>query len=153
MSAELMKKAEDIVNKSTMYAIGNILPDKSGWEADWVMSLIDEDGFPAASMITAAKADGFKWISFCTWLDGNKANRVRKDPRAGIYLFDTKSFTGISLMGEIEIIVDLDVKKEMWYETLGDHYSGPDDDKLCVLRFRPRKYNIFIDFQTLRGIF
>ena len=153
MSADLIKKAEEIVNKSTMYAMGNILSDKTGWEADWVMALTDEQGFPAASMITASKADGFKWISFCAYLDSNKSNRIKKDPRTCIYMFDNKSFTGISLIGITEIITDIEVKRQMWYDTLGDHFKSPDDDKLCVLLFKPQRYNIFIDYQTLQGEF
>ena len=153
LNTELLKKAEEIVNKSTMYALGNILPDKTGWEADWVMALTDEEGFPSASMITASKADGFKWISFCTGLGGHKVNRVKKDPRACIYLFDNKSFTGISLAGRIEIIVDVEVKKQMWYDALGNHFHGPDDSALCILMFTPKKYNIFINNQTLYGAF
>ena len=153
MNTELLQKAEEIVNKSTMYALGNILPDKTGWEADWVMALTDEEGFPSASMITASKADGFNWVSFCTELDSNKVNRVKKDPRACIYLFDNKSFTGISLTGRIEITVDLEVKQQMWYDALGDYFSGPDDKNLCVLIFKPQKYNIFINNHTLYGVF
>ena len=58
-----LKKAEEIVNKSTMQTVGD-----SECGVDWVMSLLDEEGYPAASMITAAKADGFNWIAFCTGL-------------------------------------------------------------------------------------
>ena len=153
MNASLMKKAEEIVNKSTMSAIGNTLADKTDWEADWVMALTDEEGYPSASMITASKANGFNWISFCTGLDSNKASRAKKDSRTCIYLFDARSFTGISLIGDVEITTDLEVKKEMWYDTLSDHFSGPEDENYCVLLFKPKKYNIFIDFQTLHGAF
>ena len=90
-------------------------------------------------------------MAFCTGLNNNKVKRIKNDPRACIYLFDIKSFTGISLVGSIEICVDLDVKRQMWYDTLGDHYSGPDDDQYCVLMFNPKKYNIFMDYQTLQG--
>ena len=150
---ELLIKAERIVNSSTMHAIRNVLPEKTGWEADWVMALTDEEGYPSASMISASKADGFNWIAFCTGVNSNKAKRVKKDPRTCIYLFDNKSFTGISLTGKAEVIVDLNIKKQMWYDTLGDHFSGPDDDEYCVIMFKPAKYNIFIDFQTLYGVF
>jgi len=61
---DLLKKAEVIVNGSTIHTVG-----ESGMSADWAMSLIDDDGYPASSMITAAKADGFKWISFCSRKD------------------------------------------------------------------------------------
>ena len=151
MNTELLSKAEKTINNSTMHTIGNILPGKTEWEADWVMSLIDDEGFPSASMITASKADGFNWISFCTGINSNKANRVKRDSRACVYFFDVKSFTGISLTGHINIITDSEMKKQMWYDTLGDHFSGPDDENYCVLMFKPRKYNIFIDFQTLQG--
>jgi len=150
---ELLKKAEEIVNSSTMYALGNDLPDKTGWEADWVMALNDDNGFPAASMITASKADGFKWIAFCAGLDSNKANRVRNDPRACIYLFDNKSFTGISLIGRIDIVTDTEIKKMMWYDALGVHFNGPGDGAWCVLMFKPFRYNIFIDYRTIYGSF
>ena len=153
MNTDLLKKAEVIVNSSTMYAIGSVLPDKTGWEADWVMSLTDEEGYPSSSMITASKADGFNWIAFCTGINSNKAKRVKKDSRTCIYLFDNKSFTGISLTGTTEVIVDSEIKKQMWYDTLGDHYSGSDDNNYCVLMFKTIKYHLFIDFQDIYGVF
>ena len=145
---DLLKKAEEIVNKSTIHTIG-----ESGHTADWIMSLTDEKGYPAASMITASKADGFKWIAFCTGLGANKPKRAEKDPRSCVYLFDRESFTGISLMGKIEVITDFEVKKKMWYDALGDYFKGADDEKMCVLMFKPERYNIFIDYQTICGAF
>ncbi len=136
-----------------MNALGVVSPDKTGWEADWVMALTDEGGYPCASMITASRADGFHWIAFCTTTGSNKAKRAKKDPRACVYLFDNKSFTGISLTGDIEIIVDPEVKKRMWFDALGDHFNGPDDDRLCVLLLKPVKYNIFIEGRTIYGSF
>ena len=143
-----LKKAEELVNGSTMRTVGD-----SGRGADWVMALTDEEGYPAASMITASRADGFKWIAFCTVLGCNKSSRAEKDPRACVYLFDKESFTGISLTGKIEVITDLAIKKRMWYDALGDSFKSPKDKKLCVLMFRPERYNIFIDNRTIRGVF
>lgn len=62
-------------------------------------------------MITAAKADGFKWIAFCTGLGWNKPNRAKKNSRASVYLFDKESFSGISLVGKMEVITDYDLNK------------------------------------------
>lgn len=41
----------------------------------------------------------------------------------------------------------------MWYDELGDSFKGPDDSKWCVLLFKPERYNIFIDYHTIYGIF
>ena len=143
---DLLSKAEEIVNKSTMHTVG-----ESGYTADWVMSLTDEEGYPASSMITASRADGFKWIAFCTLLNANKPKRAKKDPRSCVYLFDKESFTGISLTGKVEVIVDLEIKKQMWYDALGDTSKGFDDENWCVLMFKPERYNIFIDWHTING--
>lgn len=144
----LLRKAEEIVNKSTIHTVGD-----SDCTADWVMSLIDEEGYPAASMITAAKADGFKWIAFCTGVGWNKPNRAKKDPRACVYLFDKESFSGISLVGKIEVITDYDLNKQLWYDALGDFFKDPADERLCVLMFKPERYNIFIEGRTIYGTF
>lgn len=145
MSKELLKKAEDLINQCTAHT------RESELTFDWVMALTDEFGYPSASMITAAKADGTNWIAFCTGKNANKPNRIRKDPRACVYLFENKSFSGISLMGKIEILTDLETKQKMWYDELADHFSSPEDDGLCVLMFKPERYNIFIDYQTIQG--
>jgi len=144
---DLLNKAEEIVNGSTMRTVGG-----SGRGADWVMALTDEEDYPAASMITASRADGFRWIAFCTGLGWNKPNRAARDPRACVYLFDKDSFSGISLIGKVEVLTDLETKRQMWYDALGDYFSGPEDGNMCVLMFRPERYNVFIDGQTLRGV-
>jgi len=145
---DLLQKAEALVNGSTMHTVGD-----TGRTADWVMALTDGDGYPAASMITAARADGFRRIAFGTTLCGNKPGRIAKDPRACVYLFDKDSFTGISLTGKAEVTTDLEVKSQMWYDALADHFSGPDDENYCVLLFKPERYNIFIEGGTIRGAF
>jgi general stress protein 26 len=147
MSKALLEKAEDLINKSTEHT------RESGLTFDWVMALTDEFGYPSASMITASRADGLKWIAFCTGINANKPNRIRKDPRACVYLFENKSFSGISLMGKIEILTDLETKRKMWYDELPDHFNSPEDEGLCVLMFKPERYNIFIDYRTIQGEF
>lgn len=145
---ELLRKAEELITHSTMqYA------DDLRYGSDWVMSLTDEDGYPNASMITAAKADGFQWIAFCTGTSANKALRAKRDSRSCVYLFDKESFTGISLVGQVEVSTDPVLKKQVWYDDLGDYFNGYTDENLCVLLFKPEKYNIFIENTTIRGAF
>ena len=119
---ELLRKAEKTVNKSTIHTIGN-----SECTADWVMSLIDEEGYPAAS--------------------------AQKNPKACVYLFDKESFSGISLVGKVEVVSDYELNRELWYDALGDFFKDPLDERLCVLMFRPEKYNIFIEGRTIYGTF
>ena len=71
---DLLNKAEEIINKSTIHTVG-----EQGHGVDWVMELTDEEGYPDASMITASRVDGFKSIAFCTGLGLNKSNPAKKD--------------------------------------------------------------------------
>ena len=145
---DLLRKTMLLVDSSTMHAAGD-----SCRTADWVMALTDEDGSPAASMITASRAECPGYIAFCTAAGGNKPKRIKKDPRACVYLFDSETFTGVSLSGEVEIASDRATKETMWYDALGEVFSGPADENWCVLIFRPERYNIFIDNKTIRGEF
>ena len=147
---DILQRAKEIVQRSTMHSR---MEEGRTPGADWVMSVIDEEGYPAASMITAAAADGFRWIAFCTGLGWNKPNRLQREPRSCIYLFDEETFSGISLAGKAEIITDPEIKRLMWYDDLGATFRGPEDDRWCVLMFRPEKYNIFMDGQSFRGKF
>lgn len=103
------------------------------------------------SMKSKTRADGLNWIAFCTGLGWNKPNRAKKDPRACVYLFDKASFSGISLVGKIEVITDCELKEQLWYDALGDVFMSPEDERLCVLMFKPERYNIFIDGRTIYG--
>ena len=41
------------------------------------LALVDADGYPAMTTISIAKADGIKWITFCTSLKANSVLRAR----------------------------------------------------------------------------
>ena len=66
MNKEIIKRAGEIVEKNT------------GEASYCTLSLIDLDGYPTASTITASKADGINWITFCTGLGGTRTNRIDK---------------------------------------------------------------------------
>lgn len=143
MSQDMIMKANEIVSKNTMHgAIPNTTPY-------CILALIDLNGYPTASAISPAKADGIKWITFCTGIGSNKANRIRKCDRASV-CFSSEDYN-ITLTGIIEIVTDPIIKNEMWYDGLKNHFTGPDDPEYCVLRFKTESYNLFIDWNEVRG--
>ncbi|MGB8454587.1 MAG: hypothetical protein WCD89_19940 [Anaerocolumna sp.] len=64
MNHEIIAKAAEIVENST------------GVATHCVLALIDLDGYPTASTITASKAEGINWITFCTGFGGTRTNRI-----------------------------------------------------------------------------
>lgn len=137
MHQEILAKAGEILSKNTR-------------EAGYcVLALIDLDGYPTASTITASTTEGIQWINFCSGLGGLRTNRIQKCNRASV-CFNAFEYN-ITLVGTIEILTDSDVKKEMWYDGLSNHFSGEDDPNYCVLRFNTERYNLLIDGQEAKG--
>ena len=137
MHEEIIARASEIVEKNT------------GEDSYCVLALIDLDGYPTASTITASKANGIKCLTFCSGLGSVRTDRINQCNRASV-CFNTEDYN-ITLVGTIEIITDLDVKKEMWYKGLTNHFNGPEDPNYCVLRFNTQRYNLLVDWKEARG--
>jgi general stress protein 26 len=142
MDQEIIARAGEIIAKSTVQG-GSYNGENC------VLALIDLEGYPTASVITPSRADGIKWITFCTDINCNKTKRIAESNRACV-CFGTSEY-GISLVGEIEIVTDADVKKEMWYQGLEGYWSGADDPNYCVLKFTTKRYNLTVDWKQTAG--
>ncbi|MCL2404031.1 MAG: general stress protein [Defluviitaleaceae bacterium] len=105
-----------------------------------VLSLIDLEGFPTASILSPSKCDGINWMTFCTNINANGAKRVAKCNRASV-CFATVEYC-INLVGEMEIITSPEVKAEMWYDGLSHHFTDADDPNYCVFKFTTKRYKI-----------
>ncbi len=137
MNQEKIKKAGEIVEKNT------------GADSYCVLALIDQDGYPTASTISASKSEGINRITFCTGMGSTKTNRIDQHKQASV-CFNSPEYN-ITLVGDIEVVTDPEVKKEMWYEGLENHFNGPADPNYCVLRFTTKRYNLFVDWEEERG--
>lgn len=51
----------------------------------------------------------------------------------------------------MEVITDLEVKREMWYEGMSNHYESPEAPGYVVLKFVTDSYNLFIDWESAKG--
>lgn len=139
------------MNEEIISRAGEIVASKTGGgnEGYCVLALIDKEGYPTISTISASKAEGINWITFCTGLGSNKTKRIEKCNRASV-CFDSLDHN-ITLVGTIEILTDPEIKKEMWYEGLVNHFNGPEDPNYCVLRFRTERYNLLVDWKEASG--
>lgn len=137
------------MNQEIIIKAGEIIEKNTGIGTYCILAQIDLDGYPTASTITASKADGINWITFCTGLGGTRTNRINKCNWASV-CFNAVDYN-ITLVGTMEILTDSGVKKEMWYGGLANHFSGPDDPNYCVLRFKTERYNLLVDWKEARG--
>ena len=137
------------MNEEIIVKAGEIIEKNTGMGTHCVLAQIDLDGYPTAATITASKADGINWITFCTGLGAAKSNRIRNCNLTSV-CFNSGEYN-ISLVGTMEIITDPEVKREMWYGGLTNHFSGPEDPDYCVLRFKTLRYNLLVDWKEAKG--
>jgi len=138
-----IRKAEEIIASQTV---------KNGKFGGEFCSLVvmDLEGYPTASVLTAAKSDGIKQIWFGTQVDSNKAIRAKNNPKASVH-YGTGEHS-VTLTGEIEILVDEATRKAIWYDGLSEHFpEGVNDPNYCVLSFKTKKYNLFVDWEETIG--
>lgn len=145
MHQEILAKAAQIVNAATMHGRAD---DNIPY---CVLALLDPDGSPAASAITAARADGLERVIFCTGLSAAKAQRIAASPRASV-CFASDDYS-VALTGAIEVCTDPQLKREIWYDALLHHFSGPEAPQYCLLVLKPERYSLFVDWQEAKGEF
>ena len=149
MNQEIIKKAEEIIHSKT--AAVNM-------GAGVTLSLLDHEGYPTTSCLSISKAEGISEILFGTELSSNKAKRALECSRASICIYDddyeNNAYYNITLVGDVDVVTDLAIKKEAWYEGMEEHFpNGLEDPNYCVLRFTTKRYNSWIDFENVTGSF
>lgn len=138
------------MNQELIQRAGQLIAENTGEDTYCTLALIDAEGYPTASTITVSKAEGIQWLTFCTGLRSDKAKRIAGCDRASVCLNKDGAYN-ITLVGAIEILTDPQVKKEMWYSGLAEHFSGYEDPDYCVLRFQTRRYNLLVDWKAAAG--
>jgi len=133
----LLIKTCDIIAKST--GIGTYC----------TLCLLDEEGYPTSSVITASQAKGIFELFFCTGIGTIKSNKIKRHNKASV-CFSSIEYS-INLVGTIDISVKPEIKSKMWYGGLNSHFTGPEDPNYCVLHFKTKKYSIFVDWIEQKG--
>jgi len=116
-----------------------------------VLTLIDTDGYPTAATISPSKIDGIRHITFCTGTGSNWAKRIEKCNRASVCFNSESEQYNITLVGTIEVLTDLAIKKEMWYDGMGYYFKGPEDPDFCVLQFITQRYSLMLNEHDANG--
>jgi len=116
-----------------------------------VLALIDEEGYPTAATISPSRIEGIKRITFCTGMESNWAKRIQKNNRASVCFNSEAEQYNITLVGTIEVLTDLAAKKEMWFDGMGDYFSGPEDPGFCVLQFVTKRYSLMLNEHDVNG--
>ncbi len=75
-------------------------------------------------------------IYFTTNTSSRKVSQIRANNKVCLYFCLPKKFKGVSAIGTIEVVTDLEVKKSFWQPTWFMYYhEGPTDPDYTLLKF------------------
>ncbi|MFC1921637.1 pyridoxamine 5'-phosphate oxidase family protein [Chloroflexota bacterium] len=134
---EAIKQALDIIEKSRHCLLGT-----NG-----------DDGYPnIKTMSNRRKHEGLKKIWLHTDASSRRVQQLGRDNRACIYYLDGQQGRGLMLVGDIEILQDLESKNIIWTEEDGKYYPlGIEDPEYTVLCFTAKRAD-FVDAMKNDGL-
>lgn len=131
---EIVKKGFDLLQRTETVQVASVSPA----------------GYPRVCAVKRLKADNFDEIYFSTSTSSVKARHFISNPKAGLsYNNDNDS---VSLVGKVEIVMDLKTKKDCFEDWMINHFKGGvDDPDYCLLRFRAEIGTFYIggEFKTV----
>ena len=113
---------------------------------------IDENGFPnVKAMLKPRKVNGLKEFYFSTNTSSLRVKQFRSNPNASIYFYRKGliKYTGIMLVGRMEVLIDQETKDMIWER--GDtmfYKKGVTDPDFCVLKFTAECGRYYCDLKT-----
>ena len=112
---------------------------------------VDEDGYPnMKAMFVPRKIEGNSFY-FTTNTSSMRAKQFMTNPKASVYFYNKGRFRyeGIMFTGNMEVLQDAEIKKEIWRTGDSMYYrEGVTDPDYCVLRFTAVKGRHYCDLKT-----
>ncbi|MFX1389830.1 MAG: pyridoxamine 5'-phosphate oxidase family protein [Promethearchaeota archaeon] len=123
-----------------------------------ILSTIDSKGYPITRALTNVrnkerypqlvsffrKQKNRFTIIFSTNTSSSKIEHIKKNPKNCVYFCDPDDFRGLLLRGDLQIVNDLDTKKEFFLETSIKFYpKGVEDPDYTILRLEPKNAKLY----------
>ena len=107
----------------------------------FILSCVGSDGFPLIKAVVPGKyRDSLKEMYFCTNTSSKFAQEIQNNSKASVYFFSkVLVWKGCFLKGNMEIVLDIEVKKRYWQNMYKNAYQekSPLDPDFCLLKFTP----------------
>lgn len=134
-------KKEDAVNISLQLAAES---------KNALVGSIGSEGYPNIKCMFNMEAEGLHTFWFGTNTSSKRVAQFRENSKACVYFVDQEQFKGLMLVGEMEVLEDLESKKRLWREGFEMYYpQGVNDPDYSVLRFKAKTANFYHGLENL----
>jgi len=95
----------------------------------------DKD-YPNVKAMIKMENEDLKIVWFSTNTSSKRITQLNRDSKTYVYFVDFDQWEGLMLVGNIEVLQDIESKKRLWREGYEKYYlSGVTDPDYSVLRF------------------
>ena len=114
------------------------------------ISSVDENGYPnTKAMLAPVKRDGIKVLYWHTNAPSMRIKQYRNNPKSCIYFCDKRFFRGVMLRGTMEVVDDMELKKEIWRDEFSIYYQGGiDGGDFIILKFTAENGRYYSNFHS-----
>ena len=129
------------------------------------LSTIDQDGFPITRGLSNTrykerypqfskffnKLEDKYVMYFSTNTSSSKIDHIKKNPKVSVYFCDPEVFKGFMLGGKVEIVHDMEIKRQFWADTSIRYYpKGVEDPDYTILQFSPENASFYYKLQQVK---
>ncbi|MFW9827285.1 MAG: pyridoxamine 5'-phosphate oxidase family protein [Candidatus Thorarchaeota archaeon] len=134
---ELKKSSLELINNSLVAYLSTI--DIDGFPITRaLLNTRNKERYPEFSKFYDELEDKYV-VFFSTNTSSSKIDHIKRNPKVSVYFCDTEQFKGVMFGGEIEIIKDMDIKRQFWLDRSIRYYpKGIEDPDYTILRFKPK---------------
>ena len=132
--------------RNPVETIGNLIDKQS---VSFISS-VDENGYPnTKAMLAPVKREGIKTFYWHTNSPSMRIKQYRNNSKACIYFYDKRFFRGVMLKGTMEVVDDMNVKKEIWKDEFSMYYEGGmDGGDFILLKFMAENGRYYSNFHS-----
>ncbi len=125
---EAIKEALELANRSSVAMLGT-----NG-----------DDGYPNIKAMFKMENEDLQTIWFSTNTSSGRVTQLLQNSKACVYFVDMDQGKGLMLIGNVEVLQDMESRKRMWRDGAERYYpSGVTDPDFSVLRFKSQWGNYY----------
>lgn len=103
-----------------------------------------DDGYPNIKAMIKMEHEGLKRIWFSTNTSSKRVAQLLRNSKACVYFVDFEQWMGLMLVGDVEVLQDMESKQRLWREGYEKYYPlGVKDPDYSVLRFTAQWGNYY----------
>ena len=103
-----------------------------------------DDGYPNIKAMIKAENEGLNRIWLSTNTSSRRVSQLGRNAKTCVYFVDFEQWKGLMLVGDIEVLQDMESRQRLWHEGDEKYYPlGVNDPDYSVLRFTARWGNYY----------